>query len=306
MATTLTPNPLKPELWSIIPQEGLAFLGAQTGISDPEELKRHAISVQEEAYLVHPYPCICRFSFLQLNLSRLPAYAKLLAIGKERKNPIFLDIGCCFGNDIRKAVADGFPMEGVIGSDLHSEYWDLGHKLFKTTSETFPVAFLPGDAFDPTHLEAAPPIPTASDAATAPFSLPLWTAGLTSLNPLRARAAAIHASSFFHLFDEAQQLHVARALAGLLDPAPGSVILGSHVGRAEKGLRTEVRRANSHGRTMFCHSPESWAALWDGEVFPKGVVEVEATLHEVVREDYELHAAPETKFWLLVWSVTRV
>ncbi|KAH9927501.1 uncharacterized protein BXZ73DRAFT_102633 [Epithele typhae] len=304
MATTPTPNPLKPELWSVIPPEGLAFLGAQTGISDPEELRKHALSVQEEAYSVHPYRCIRRFAFLQLKLARLPAYGKLLAIGKERKNPIFLDIGCCFGNDIHKAVADGFPMGGVIGSDLHPEYWDLGHKLFKTTPETFPVAFLPGDVFDPVHLEVAPPAPTdaaASDAAP-PFSLPLWTAGLTSLNPLRARAAAIHASSFFHLFDEAQQLHVARALAGLLDPAPGSVILGSHGGRAEKGLRTEVRRANSHGRTMFCHSPESWAALWDGEVFPKGVVRVEAMLEEVVRED----AASRTKSWLLVWSVTRV
>ena len=33
--------------------------------------------------------------FLRLKLGRLPAYQRLLAIGKERKGAIFLDIGCC-------------------------------------------------------------------------------------------------------------------------------------------------------------------------------------------------------------------
>ena len=31
----------------------------------------------------------------RLKLGRLPAYQQLLALGKERKNPILLDIGCC-------------------------------------------------------------------------------------------------------------------------------------------------------------------------------------------------------------------
>lgn len=32
---------------------------------------------------------------IRLKISRLPAYGKLLKLGKERKGAIFLDIGCC-------------------------------------------------------------------------------------------------------------------------------------------------------------------------------------------------------------------
>ncbi|KAK0459014.1 uncharacterized protein EV420DRAFT_1541857 [Desarmillaria tabescens] len=49
---------------------------------------------------------------------------------------------------------------------------------------------------------------------------------------------------------------------------------------------------------MFCHSPESWKALWDGGVFPEGTVKVDAFLKEIVVDD------SSTNFYLLVWSVT--
>ena len=73
----------------------------------------------------------------RLRLTRLPAYGQLLALGKERKDPIFLDRGCCciasyypvpprradqilvVGYDLRKAIYDGFPRDTVIASDLH-------------------------------------------------------------------------------------------------------------------------------------------------------------------------------------------
>ena len=92
-----------------------------------------------------------------------------------------------------------------------SEYWDLGHKLFKTTPQSSPVPFVAGDAFDAAHLEIVPPLPTAEAATLTTSASPLL--GLTSLNPLRGHVSAIHASSFFHLFGEAEQLHLARALA---------------------------------------------------------------------------------------------
>ncbi|TFK93027.1 hypothetical protein K466DRAFT_643031 [Polyporus arcularius HHB13444] len=294
------PVPLDEELYTIDDQ-ALEFMKSQTGIQDPEEIKKHILAVQAEAYAIYPYPCIRRFSFISLKLGRLPAYQRLLAIGKECKGAILLDIGCCFGNDIRKAVADGFPIEGAIGSDLHPEFWDLGHKLFKSTPQTFPVPFIPGDAFDPAHLEAVPPF-------YAPPGTPVpQLSTIKSLNPLRGHVSVIHASSFFHLFDEEKQFKLAQSLAGLLSPEPGSMIIGSHGGRPEKGFRTEAMRANSHGITMFCHSPESWIELWDGQIFKKGTVKVEAFLHEVRRSDLQpKDTAPETKFFLLVWSVTRL
>ncbi|KAI0639004.1 hypothetical protein C8Q77DRAFT_23133 [Trametes polyzona] len=297
------PRALDESLYAL-DDEASTFMKLQTGIEDPEALKRHILSVQAEAYSIHPYPCIRRFSFLSLKLGRLPAYRQLLQLGTERKNAIFLDIGCCFGNDLRKAAYDGYPVENCVASDLHPEFWELGHKLFNSNPETFAVPFIPGDVFDPKHLDPVPPFYSPADIDIPNLSM------LTSLNPLRGHVSAIHASAFFHLFDEERQLQLAKALACLLSPEPGSMILGAHGGRPEKGLRHEAGVVIGPGRTfaMFCHSPDSWKEMWDGQVFQKGTVEVEAYLHETVRKDLEglEGIAPGTKYYLLVWSVTRL
>ena len=177
------------------------------------------------------------------------------------------------------------------------EFWDLGHQLFKDNKETFPAAFIPGDVFDnsfipddPSKVETATELPPLSE--------------LTSLTPLLGRLSAIHASAFFHLFDEEQQALVARKVASLLSAEPGSVIFGAHGGRAEKGLRDEIPSNPIRGTPMFCHSPETWVELWEKEVFQEGQVRVWATLKEVPRPD--LVAIPGAKFYLLIWSVTRL
>ena len=75
-------------------------------------------------------------------------------------------------------------------------------------------------------------------------------------------------------------------------------------GRAEKGFRVEAGVVNSHGRQMFCHSPQSWRELWEG-VFPPGAVRVDADVRELARED--LRPVKEgAKFWVLTWCVTRL
>ncbi|OBZ78828.1 hypothetical protein A0H81_00367 [Grifola frondosa] len=271
-----TPAPLTEDIYSLDEKE-LEFMRSQTGIQDERLLKEHILKVQAEAYAIHPYHCIRRFAFTKLKLARLAfGYEQLLKLGRERDHAIFLDIGCCFGNDVRKAIADGFPIRNVVASDLHPEFWELGHKLFRSTPETFPVPFVAGDAFNPAHLQVVDPFYSPPDTPIPTLS------ELTSLNPLHGHVSAIHASSFFHLFEEAQQLYLAKALAGLLSPERGSIILGSHGGLPQKGLRP---RANSHGGLMFCHSPESWAELWDGQIFEKGTVRVDAKLVEVNRRD---------------------
>ncbi|THH05627.1 hypothetical protein EW146_g9853 [Bondarzewia mesenterica] len=255
-----------------------AFFKGQTGIQDDEELKKHLLAVQAAAYSVHPYPCIRRFVFARLKISRIFAYDALLKLGREREGAIFLDIGCCFGNDVRQAIADGYPSQNAVASDLKQEFWNLGHKMFRDTAESFPVHFIPGDAFDSSHLKIVPPFTTISPPNTS--VPPLNT--LTSLNPLLGHVSAIHASSFFHLFQEDGQLHLAKALAGLLSPQPGSMIFGDHGARPVKGLRNSAVKKYP----MFCHSPESWKKLWEEDVFEKGTFKVEAKLREVERTDF--------------------
>ncbi|KAA1474375.1 hypothetical protein DENSPDRAFT_824214 [Dentipellis sp. KUC8613] len=272
------------------------FFKQQTGIQDDAELKKHIVAVQADAYAIYPYPCIRRFAFTTLKISRLFAYKDLLKLGKEREGAIFLDIGCCFGNDVRKAVADGYPVQNAVASDLQQGFWDLGHKLFNSTPTTFPVPFVPGDAFDASHLTTVPPFTLTSPPSTPVPDLQ----SLTSLNPLLGHVSAIHASAFFHLFQEDKQLQLARALAGLLSPTPGSLIFGQHSGLPAKGHRAEI----FYGQAMFCHSPDSWRALWDGGVFARGTVRVDAELTEVTRDFPGF--APDARFWMLTWSVTRL
>jgi hypothetical protein len=119
---------------------------------------------------------------------------------------------------------------------------------------------------------------------------------LKSLNPLHGCISAINAISFFHLFNEKKQLHLAKALAGLLSAQPGSVICGYQVGTLEKGMEDTSITGSKH--QLFVHSPKTWTSLWDGEVFEKGSVKVETELVEVV--------VREVKFFTMKWSVVRL
>ncbi|KAJ7750474.1 hypothetical protein DFH07DRAFT_888089 [Mycena maculata] len=320
--TEYTKPPLDENLYKTSDAD-LAFVKAQSGIQDPDELKKHVLAVQKKAYDSYGHHCIRSFAFTRTKISTLPAYQQVLALGRERPGAILLDLGCCFGTDIRKAASDGFPQQNLIASDLRpgksryprvqsllliscKVFWNLGHELFRSTPETFPIAFLAGDALDPAFLEPSPPFASPADVST-PAPAPLTA--LTSLTPLRGHVAAIHISSVFHLFFEPQQLQLARALAGLLSPVPGSVIFGAHVGRGTKGFREEALCSGGHH--MFCHSPDSWKAMWE-EVFPEGTVKVDAKLISREKVDTNLSSSDKTtgdrstEAGFMRWSVTRI
>ena len=142
-------------------------------------------------------------------------------------------------------------------------------------------------------------------AGDPPSGSALDLCSLTSLNPLHGRVYAIRASAIFHLFGEEQQLELARALAGLLSPEPGSMIFGAHICVAEKkGFEPSVKDRDHH--RMWCHSPESWTELWDGVVFEKGVVKVQTELIHVERKILQPDAPQNATFTSLTWSVTRL
>ncbi len=164
------------------------------------------------------------------------------------------------------------------------EFWDLGHKLFKSTPESFPARFIAADIFE------------LKDLAKQPLASAPELSKVQSFAELSGSVSAIHASSFFHLFDEQQQSELAKITAALLSSAPGSMIFGSHGANPTKGLRTET--FGNRTLSMFCHSPESWKALWDGGVFPEGTVSVDTFLKEVAGDGFK------EKAYFLVWCVT--
>ena len=85
------------------------------------------------------------------------------------------------------------------------------------------------------------------------------------------------------------------------------MIFGMQSGRAEAGLRVEAGVPNSHGRQMFCHSPESFVALWE-EVFGPGRVEARAALKVVERRDLPGYKPEDDgmKYYYMSWSVRRL
>ncbi|KAF8075122.1 hypothetical protein FPV67DRAFT_616025 [Lyophyllum atratum] len=289
-ADPATKPPLEERFYALSSEE-FEFFKARNGIEDEEAMKQHIIAVQKSAYKIYGYPCIRFFSFTKLKVSRLPVYQSVLKLHHEHPDAILLDMGCCFGNDLRKAVSDGWPVHKAIASDLQRGFWDFGHQLFKSTPESFPAAFVAGDAFDSNLIAPRAPF---NDVPQTPHP---GLASLTSLTPLQGRISAIHASSFFHLFSEERQQELAERVATLLSPLPGSIIFGSHIGSREKGY---VGSAEGEPR-LFCHSPDSWSELWDCKVFGKGTAKVDARLKYVERPD----APNDNPFALLVWSITR-
>ncbi|KIP08520.1 hypothetical protein PHLGIDRAFT_104156 [Phlebiopsis gigantea 11061_1 CR5-6] len=275
------------------------FLLDATGLETPAELKEHILGIQAEAYAVHPYPCIRGFTFAQLKISQFPVYGELLRLGRDRPGALFLDVGCGSGIDVRKAVADGFPVGQVVATDLHAAFWEIGHRLCKSTPETFPVKFLAGDVLDPAHLRAPPG--GAPDSPAPPLSVP----ALASLTPLRARLSAIFVYAVFHVFAEDDQERLAVRLASLLSAQPGSMMFGAQCGMPAKGTRVETMSPSAPPRPIFCHSPASWAALWTA-VFGVGRVEVKAELRELPPDVIGFQPAAGLPYWYMYWSVIRL
>jgi len=221
---------LDPDLYRPTEAE-VAFFKRQTGIDGDEELKEHIVKIQHEAWDVVHYGCIRNFGFTKLRIKMLPGYANLLRLAQVKSDAIFLDFACAFGVDTRAAIADGYRVENVVASDLQQVFWYIGHKLFRSTPQSFPVPFVQGNVFDPKHIAPASPLYTPPSTPRPDLS------SLDSLIPLQGHVSAIHVAAFFHLFQEDDQLKAARALASLLSSEKGSFIFGSHGALRKKGVR---------------------------------------------------------------------
>lgn len=190
---------------------------------------------------------------------------------------------------------------------ITAEFWDYGHELFKSTPQSFPAVFIPGDALSPDFIAPRVPFYDKPKETHDPSIMEsLKSLNPPSLTPLQGHISAIHAASLFHLFNEDRQLVLAQRLASLLSPVAGSVIFGSHiVSPEEKGWIPVNRTRNSEAEpSLFGHSPETWRSLWDGNVFKKGSIRVETMVQLVLSPSG--YIVPEGYMHLMWWSVTRL
>jgi hypothetical protein len=184
-----------------------------------------------------------------------------------------------------------------------SDFWEYGHQLFKSTPETFPATFIPGDVFDPAFISQRGPFLSMADVKGT-VTPPLNT--LSSLIPLQGKISAIYMSSFFHMFPEDRQLQLAKFVSSLLSPEKGSIIFGQHLGMPVNGLKDDTSLNKVKG---FCHSPESWMEMWAEDVF--GGKDKDG--NDTVKVETELISAAkiglnysEDDALFLRWSVTRL
>ncbi len=144
----------------------------------------------------------------------------------------FLDLACCFGQEIRKLVFDGAPSANTYGSDLWGDYFPVSYELFKD-KDRLQTTFIAADVLD----DASP------------------------LTELAGQMNIIYTGDFFHLFNLETQEKVASRIVQLLAPQPGSLLIGRQSGGDVPGEHS--RAGDTSGRTHFRHNPQSWQELWD-------------------------------------------
>jgi SAM-dependent methyltransferase len=155
---------------------------------------------------------------------------------------MFLDVGCCVGQVLRKLAVDGVDSTRLYGTDLEPRFVDIGYDLFRD-GDKFKGTFVIGDLL---KLKQGNQIDGDGD-------------GEEGLDALDGKMTFIHAASFFHLFTWDEQVRAASRLFGFLDPARQDVmIFGRQVGTM---LPRDKGKAGSD--KVYLHNTDSWQMLWD-------------------------------------------
>jgi hypothetical protein len=188
---------------------------------------------RKQAWEVAPYPCISGFAFLTLGLSKNPQYAAILerlksSTGYGDQEQKLIDIGCCFGQDVRKLAFDGVSTSQLAGTDLQSELLYLGFGLFRDQDKWSPTAFFCMDIFN------------AAD---------------------REKFDIVHIAMFLHLFSRPRQIAACtQIVTKILSSKPGSMIVGSQGGSINPRA---VPSRRDPSKETFLHDVQSFKDFWE-------------------------------------------
>ncbi|KAJ3343228.1 hypothetical protein HDU93_009212 [Gonapodya sp. JEL0774] len=183
------------------------------------------------------YRCIAELTFLFPRIVTHPVYRSVLNARAASTCVLpFLDLGTCFGNDLRKLAVDGYPKKELVGLDVDKTFWDCGLKLYDGGlgedghfTDTSGIAFMLGDILDNAFLasEDMNGSTVAPDKEHLPFPISRSYSPET-INHLNAHFQFIHAGSLLHLFTESTIPVLLRKTFSLL--RPGGLFFGRTVG----------------------------------------------------------------------------
>jgi hypothetical protein len=81
------------------------------------------------------------------------------------------------------------------------------------------------------------------------------------LTSLQGTISIVYTGSFFHLFDYAPQVEIAKLIVRLLKPEKGSMLLGRQVGNITSGVYSRPGYRGEISR--FRHNEHSWKEMWE-------------------------------------------
>ena len=183
----------------------------------------HSRYQRDKAWPIGEYPCVGQWIFLLPSISAFPEYPQLLR--RAQAGATVLDLGCCFGQNLRLLAADDVPTNQMYAVDISAEFWILGFELFRD-QEKMKATFLEAEILDQ----------------------------LSDLQQLDGRMDIIMACQFLHLFDWDRQVVTMKRIVGF--SRPGSVVLGYQ--RAQVQAREIVRPWGA----MYFHNEETFRMIW--------------------------------------------
>lgn len=163
----------------------------------------------------------------------LPAALAAIPVSARR----LLDIGCCFGTDLRSLLLAGFAPENVLGIDIQSTFIDLGlDHLFRDRS-IMQERFCTGDMLDRECVTRTPVLARFLHA----------NGGATGVH-------IAYAGSVYHLLSLPDTLRLSEALFRVL--LPGGVAMGRTVGLLVE-VDASVQAQRDSTQLRFLHTAAS-------------------------------------------------
>ncbi|KAI1390189.1 uncharacterized protein F4822DRAFT_228375 [Hypoxylon trugodes] len=194
------------------------------------EVVKHVNTIRERGFASNPYPCIGLYRFAILTLSTHPLY-KTIVERLKAPNASYLDVGCCFGQDLRQLVQDGVPSENLVGLDIEGALMELGYDFF-LDRDTLKSRFVVADVFKGAEQGK------------------VWT------DLVERGIDVLHCSAFFHLFTLDEQIAAGKQIAELIKK--DGIIVGRQMGSVKPGNVAAIK-ADSFS---YRHNVETFDAMW--------------------------------------------
>lgn len=184
---------------------------------------------RDRAWRLFPYPCVGMYEYVRFNLPSYPLHRELLQLIRDGGK--FLDVGCCFGQDIRYLRAQtGIDARNLYGADLRQEFINMGYDLF-LDRDTLPSKIRQADIFDDN----------------------CWM-----YQELSSGVSVIHLGYVLHLFNYSTQVDMVKRMMRLLDKKPGNMVVGRSVGAEVPGHYMHPTVGQ-----MYRHSMITFQELWE-------------------------------------------